>query len=92
MMLEIENIKFEVYDSRGDAYDEVAIRNRWDDVLNRYDYILGDWGHESLRLKGFFDDRNPKASYDNKFSTVKEYIDEFCNFGCRYFILKRVDE
>lgn len=91
-MLVIDNLKFELIDSRGDALDEVAITERWNEVLNRYDFIVGDWGYDSLRLKGFFDDKNSKASYDNKISTVKDYLEEYCNFGCRYFILKRVDE
>lgn len=91
-MFIIENLKFELIDSRGEAFDEIAITERWNEVLNRYDYVVGDWGYDSLRLKGFFDDRNPKSSYDNKISTVKDYLEEYCNFGCRYFILRRVDE
>lgn len=91
-MFEIENLKFEFVDSRGEAIPEEAITERWNEVLNRYDFIVGDWGYDSLRLKGFFDDKNPKASYDNKISNVKDYLEEYCNFGCRYFILKRVDE
>lgn len=91
-MFEIENLKFELVESRGDAFDKAATTERWNEVLNRYDFIVGDWGYDSLRLKGFFADKNPKSSYDNKISTVNEYLDEYCNFGCRYFILKRVDE
>lgn len=91
-MLVVDNLKFELVGSRGDAYNEDAINERWNEVLNRYDYIIGDWGYDSLRLKGFFDDRNPKATYDNKISTAQEYLDEYCNFGCRYFILKKIDE
>lgn len=91
-MFVIENLKFKLIESRGDAFNEVATTERWNEVLNRYDFIVGDWGYDSLRLKGFFADKNPKASYDNKISTVNEYLDEYCNFGCRYFILKRIDE
>lgn len=91
-MFVIENLKFKLVDSRGEAFDKVAVTERWNEVLNRYDFVVGDWGYDSLRLKGFFDDKNPKASYDNKISTVKDYLEEYCNFGCKYFILKRVDE
>ncbi len=90
-MFVIENLNFELVEERGDAYNEEAISERWSEVLNRYDYILGDWGYGQLRLKGFFEDRNPKANYENKISTIREYIHEYCNFGCNYFIIKRVD-
>ncbi len=90
-MFTIDNVNFELVEERGEAYNEEAIENRWSDILNRYDYVLGDWGYGQLRLKGFFIDENNKAVYDNKVSTIREYIHEFCNFGCPYFILKKVD-
>ena len=44
----------------------------------------------SLRLKGFFDDRNQKSTFDTKISTVQDYLYEYCNFGCAYFILRKI--
>jgi len=90
-MFVIDNIRFELVEERGSAYDEEAILERWSDILNRYDYVLGDWGYDQLRLKGFFDDQHNKANFDNKASTINDYLQEFCNFGCPYFILRRVD-
>lgn len=91
-MIELDGIKFELVEERKDAYREDAIQARWNDVLNRYDYIVGDWGYDMLRLKGFFDDKDSRSTYENKASTIREYILEYCNFGCPYFILKRVDK
>ena len=91
-MIEIDGIKFELVEERKDAYREEAIQERWNDVLNRYDFIVGDWGFEKLRLKGFFDDKDTRSTFENKSSTIREYILEYCNFGCPYFILKRVDK
>ena len=54
-----------------------------------YDYIVGDWGYGQLRLKGFFDDKNQKSTYDTKISTLQDYLFEYCNFGCAYFIVKK---
>ena len=62
---------------------------RYSDVLLKYDYILGDWGYGQLRLKGFFDDRNQKSTYETKISTLQDYLYEYCNFGCAYFVLKK---
>ncbi|RCK12666.1 DUF1027 domain-containing protein [Bacillus licheniformis] len=67
--------------------DIEAFKARYSDILNKYDYIVGDWGYSQLRLKGFFDDQNQKATFDTKISTLDEYIYEYCNFGCAYFVL-----
>lgn len=91
-MLKIGNKNYELIEDFRDGYNEEAIRERYSDVLSRYDYIVGDWGYGQLRLKGFYDDPNQKASFDTKISTLKEYLYEYCNFGCAYFVLKRVDQ
>ena len=88
-MVCIENICYEIVEERGEGYNEEAFLNRYSEILTKYDYIVGDWGYGQLRLKGFFDDQNQKASFDTKISTVSEYLYEFCNFGCAYFILKK---
>ena len=62
---------------------------RFSDVLSKYDYILGDWGYGQLRLKGFYDDRNSKSTYETKISTLQDYLYEYCNFGCAYFVLRK---
>ena len=90
-MIIINNHKYEIMNEFRDGYDEEAFRARFSDILTKYDYILGDWGYGQLRLKGFFSDRNQKASFDTKISTISEYLYEYCNFGCAYFVLKKVE-
>lgn len=89
-MVCINNICYEVLKDEREAFNEEAFRARFIDVLSRYDYIVGDWGYNQLRLRGFFDDRNQKATYDTKISTLQDYLHEYCNFGCAYFVLKKV--
>ena len=89
-MININNSTYELIDELKDGFNEEAFRSRYSDILAKYDYIIGDWGYEQLRLKGFFDDKNPKASFDTKISTLSEYLYEYCNFGCAYFVLKKV--
>ncbi|MBY0096966.1 YutD family protein [Mesobacillus maritimus] len=89
-MICINNICYEVIDDYKEAFNEEAFRSRYSDILTRYDYIVGDWGYGQLRLKGFFEDQSQKATFDTKISTVSEYLYEFCNFGCAYFIVKKV--
>ncbi|MFC5591331.1 YutD family protein [Sporosarcina soli] len=88
-MITIDNWQFELVTNYRDGYNEEALLARYSDVLLKYDYILGDWGYGQLRLKGFFDDRNQKSTYETKISTLQDYLYEYCNFGCAYFVLKK---
>lgn len=89
-MISFQNHTFEIIENFKDGFDEEAFKNRYSEILNKYDYIVGDWGYNQLRLKGFFDDQNQKAAFDTKISTLDEYLYEYCNFGCAYFVLKRI--
>lgn len=89
-LVSINNYEYEIVTDYRDGFNEEALVARFSDVLSKYDYILGDWGYGQLRLKGFFEDRNPKATYETKISTLQDYIYEYCNFGCAYFVLQKV--
>lgn len=89
-MVTINNYDYEIVTDYRDGFNEEALVARFSDVLSKYDYILGDWGYGQLRLKGFFEDRNSKATYETKISTLQDYIYEYCNFGCAYFVLRKI--
>ncbi|GEK34702.1 YutD family protein [Kurthia sibirica] len=72
-----------------EAFTEEDFTNRFSDILAKYDFIVGDWGYGQLRLKGFYDDQNTKATFDTKIGTFQDYLYEYCNFGAAYFILKK---
>ncbi|UTR11624.1 MULTISPECIES: YutD family protein [Evansella] len=89
-MVRIQGNTYEVLEDVRDGWAEEEFKNRYSDVLNKYDYIVGDWGYEQLRLKGFFEDSHKKSGFDAKISSLPEYLYEYCNFGCAYFVLKKV--
>lgn len=89
-MFEIQGIRYELIEDVKQGFQEEAINNRYSEILSKYDYIVGDWGYDQLRLKGFYDDRNPKAAFDTKISTLDDYLYEYCNFGCAYFVAKKI--
>src|ERR1041385_4284598 len=88
-MITLDDWQFELVTDYREGFNEEALHARYSDVLLKYDYILGDWGYGQLRLKGFFEDRNQKATYETKISTLQDYLYEYCNFGCAYFVLKK---
>ena len=73
-----------------EGFDPQKLGERYSEVLARYDYIVGDWGYEQLRLKGFFDKDNRKALPDQRIDMLEDYLYEYCNFGCAYFVIQQV--
>lgn len=88
-LIHIAGKSYELIFENRNGWNVEAFRNRYSDVLERYDYIVGDWGYNQLRLKGFFRDGHQKATKDTTFSYATDYINEYCNFGCAYFILEK---
>lgn len=91
-MFQVDGKQYEVVEDYRDGFNEEAFIARFSDILGKYDFIVGDWGYDQLRLKGFYDDQNNKATFDTKASTINDYLLEYCNFGCAYFIVKKVDQ
>lgn len=89
-MLMINGQPYEVVRDYREGFQEEKFLERYSEVLKKYDYIVGDWGYEKLRLKGFFEDNNKKANFDARISTLNDYLYEYCNFGCAHFVLKKL--
>lgn len=88
-LIVLDKYEYDIITDYREAFDEEAVVARYSEILAKYDYILGDWGYNQLRLKGFYEDKHPKSTFDTKISTIEDYLYEYCNFGCAYFILKR---
>lgn len=91
-MIELNGKQYEVIENVREGFQEEAIAERYADVLKKYDYIVGDWGYSQLRLKGFYHPKHGNASYNTRIDMLDDYILEYCNFGCAFFVLKKVDE
>ncbi|SOC44193.1 YutD family protein [Salinicoccus kekensis] len=89
-MITIDHMNFELIENYRDAFDEEQFKAKYSEVLNKYDYIVGDIGYEKLRLTGFHRDNKRKVERDKKFSAIQDYLSEYCNFGCAYFVLRKV--
>lgn len=88
--IKINEIEFEIIKDNNDAIDIEEISGKLTDYFDEYNYIVGDWAYGKLRLKGFYDDDNKKSNQMNKISNVNNYIDTYCAYGCKYFILKKI--
>ena len=50
---------YELVKDYRDGFNSEKFAERFSSVLSKYDYIVGDWGYDQLRLKGFYNDDNP---------------------------------
>ena len=78
----IDDVHYEIVEDYRDGFNLEALNERYNDIFERYDYIVGDWGHEKLRLKGFFKHSHKLATPDRDIDYLQEYLLEYCNFGC----------
>jgi uncharacterized protein YutD len=90
-MIHVAGRHFELVKNFHNGWNLEAFRSRYNDILNKYDFIVGDWGYGQLRLKGFYHNSNPKAPLEQKIGQVEDYLREYCNFGCPYFILRDIE-
>jgi len=89
VIVQIGGKNYEIVQNHKEGWNPEVFRDRYSEVLERYDYIIGDWGYSQLRLKGFYRDNHPKATKDSTISSMVDYINEYCNFGCAYFVLQK---
>ncbi|MDD4027657.1 MAG: DUF1027 domain-containing protein [Bacilli bacterium] len=86
----LEDKEYEIIEDVRDGLDLDELKNKYTDFFYPYDYIVGDWAYGKLRLKGFYDDKNPIKKDINNIKNLKKYIDENCAFNCKYFVVKKV--
>lgn len=91
MLIHIQGKTYELIKDFRNGWNAEIFRERYSEVLDRYDYIVGDWGYSQLRLKGFFKDAHSKATKETSISSLQDYVNEYCNFGCAYFVLEKTD-
>ena len=86
----LENNDYEILENIDDCLDYELLKTMYTDYFEDYDYILGDYAHNKLRLKGFCDKSNKKINKINDFATKDRYLKEQRAYKCKYFVLKKV--
>lgn len=92
MEIIINEKKYEIVKNEKDAIDAGILSEKITDYFYGYDYIVGDWAYGKLRLKGFNHKQNKLYKPINDIANVDKYIKENCAYGCRHFILKKIEK
>ena len=92
MKIIIRNQEYKLVENYRDCFDLSLVNEKLNDVdyFDTYDYILGDFAYDKLRLKGFYKKDNTNANKINSYDNIKDYIENYCSFGCKYFILEKI--
>ncbi len=69
-------------------YDE--LKDYFTDYFIPFDYIFGDFSGDKVRLKGFYDSQNKNVKKYNDVQFLDAYIEEYCNYGAKTFLLKKL--
>ena len=85
----INNISYIVKKNENDALDNADLEEKITDYFMNYDYIVGDWAYGKLRLKGFNNKNNKGFNKINDVSLVDKYINDYCAYGCKWFMLEK---
>ena len=85
----LDNTEYVLEKEYKNGFDLTELTNKYTDFFKDYDYILGDWAYNKLRLKGFCNKDNKLFNSINDYSKVDSYIKDNCAYDCKYFIIKK---
>lgn len=90
MTVTIYSTRYEIIKDYKNGFNEEEVINKFTEYFIPYDYILGDWAYNKLRLKGFCDSDNEIYNKTNDINNIENYIKNNCAYGCKYFVMKKV--
>ena len=90
--IEINEKKYEVIEDYREALDLELLKEKITDYYDDFDYIVGDWAYGKVRLKGFYDSKNKKCKKYNDIKNLKDYIENSCAYGCKWFEIKKIND
>lgn len=86
----VNGVEYEIVRNENDCFNQEQLIEKMTDYFDDYDYIFGDYAYEKLRLKGYYDSTNKKAKKINDIKYVDDYIKNYCSFGAKIFLIKKI--
>ena len=88
--LELNEKRYELIINDDNCFNLEEVKERVTEYFDNYDYIFGDYAYDKVRLKGFYDSQNKKANKINNINTLEDYKKNYCSYGAKTFLLKKV--
>lgn len=89
-IIELNGKKYELVSNDGNCFNLEEVKERITEYFDNYDYIFGDYAYDKVRLKGFNDSQNKKVNKINNINTLEEYKKNYCSYGAKTFLLKKL--
>lgn len=86
----INDICYEIIRNDKDCIDTDELSKKITDYFDDYDYIVGDFAYDKVRLKGYYDSSNKSVKKINDIKYLDDYINDYCSYGARIFVLKKL--
>lgn len=88
--IEINGITYEIERDSDNCVSREELSEKITDYFDPFDYIFGDYSYDKVRLKGYYDSKNKKASRINDIKYLDDYIKNYCSVGSKVFLLKKI--
>lgn len=92
MKIKVNNLEYELVNNYKNVFNLDELLLKCTDYFNDFDYILGDYSYDKLRLKGFCDGQNKNFKNINDYKLIDEYLKNYCSYDCGYYILKKIPQ
>ncbi|XJS11450.1 YutD family protein [Aerococcaceae bacterium WGS1372] len=89
--LQIKTQEYKVVVNYREGFQLEEFKNRYQEFFEKFDFIVGDWASDMLRLRGFYQIGTRKVPRDQQIDFLDDYLKEYCNFGAAYFVLGKVE-
>ena len=86
----INDISYEIIRNDKDCIDIDELSEKITDYFDDYDYIVGDFAYDKVRLKGYYDSSNKSVKKITDIKYLDGYIKDYCSYGARIFVLKKL--
>ena len=90
--IEVNGIEYQIIRNDNNCIDKELLSEKITDYFDPFDYILGDYAYDKLRLKGFCNKNNELYNDINDYDRINEYIKNQCAYECKYFVLKKIEK
>ncbi len=86
----INDIEYEIIRNDKDCINKEELEEKITDYFDEYDYIMGDFAYDKVRLKGYYNSDNKMAKKINDIKYLDDYIENYCSYGAHIFLLKKL--
>lgn len=85
----VDKNSYELIKDSNKIFNNDEFMDKVTDYFEPFDYIFGDYSYDKLRLKGYYDSDNKNATKVNDIKTLDDYIENYCAYGAKWFLLKK---